>query len=85
MTINIKVITKSKSNSLKKLENENYILRINTSPVDGKANKAIIEYLADLFNVKKYDIKIIAGEFSNNKIIEINIDKNSFNFILNKK
>lgn len=83
MTINIKVITKSKSNSFKKLENGNYILRINTPPVDGKANKVIIEYLADYFNVKKYDIKIIAGEFSNNKVIEINTEKDNFN--LNKK
>jgi len=50
-------------------------VRINQPPEDGKANKALIELLADYFKVKKNSLKIIAGEKSTHKIVEINFIK----------
>ena len=41
-------------------------------PVDGKANQALIKFLAKHYNVSKSSIEIIKGEKSRNKIIEIN-------------
>ena len=43
-----------------------------TAPaVEGKANKALIEFLSEHFGVKKRDIKILLGEKSRNKVVEI--------------
>ena len=39
--------------------------------VDGKANKAIIEYLASLLKVSKSKISIITGEKSSIKTIQV--------------
>ena len=49
------------------------ILRVKISqpPEDGKANKALIELLADYLKIKKNSITIIAGEKSTHKIVEI--------------
>lgn len=40
-------------------------------PVEGKANKALIEFLAGHFNVKKKQVSIIRGEKSRDKLVEI--------------
>lgn len=46
-------------------------IKIKAPAVDGKANKALISFLADLISVKKSQIKIISGEKSRNKILLI--------------
>ena len=46
-------------------------LAITAPPVDGKANQAVIEYLADLFRVPKSSIVIVSGETGRNKLIAI--------------
>ncbi len=44
-------------------------LAITAPPVDGKANQAVIEFLADLFRVPKSSITIVSGETGRNKVI----------------
>ncbi len=46
-------------------------VKVSQPPEDGKANKAVIELLAEYFKVRKNAISIITGESSRNKIIEI--------------
>ena len=48
-----------------------YIVSIKERPEKGKANKRIIEMLAERFAVRKQDIRIVSGEAANRKIIEI--------------
>lgn len=44
-----------------------------TAPaVDGKANEALIEFLAEHFGKKKRDITIIRGKISREKVVEVN-------------
>jgi len=40
-------------------------------PVDGKANKEVINLLSEALGVAKSKIKIVKGETSNKKIIEV--------------
>ena len=40
-------------------------------PVKGKANTAIIKRLAKYFGISKSCVRIVAGEKSNDKIIEV--------------
>ena len=46
-------------------------LAITAPPVDGKANQAVIEYLAELFRVAKSSIVILSGETGRNKLIAV--------------
>ena len=75
INIEVKVTAGAKSNSFKK-ENGLYYIRIMAKAIDGKANKSIIEFLAEELNLKKKDIEIIRGEKSGKKIISIDIEDN---------
>ena len=46
-------------------------LRLAAPPVEGKANAALIEFLADYFNVPKRDVRITAGLKSRRKRVLI--------------
>lgn len=76
MKISIKVITYAKKSEVVGDDIDLLgvrILRVKISqpPEDGKANKALIELLADYLKIKKNLITIIAGEKSTHKIVEI--------------
>jgi len=46
-------------------------VRVTAPPVDGKANKALIQLLAKEFKVPKSRIKILQGETSRDKLVEL--------------
>jgi uncharacterized protein (TIGR00251 family) len=46
-------------------------LAITAPPVDGKANQAVVEYLADVFRVPKSSVVIVSGETGRSKVIAI--------------
>lgn len=71
MKINIKVNTNAKNNSVTKIDESNYSVAVNTSPEQGKANKKIIDLLADYFEVKKSQVFIVSGKKSKNKVVDI--------------
>jgi len=75
--ISIKVVTHAKKSEVVADDIDLFgarILRVKISqpPEDGKANKALIELLAEYLQVKKNSLTIIAGEKSTHKIVEVN-------------
>ena len=46
-------------------------IRVSAPPVDGAANAALIEFLADIFAVSRRSVRILAGESSRSKVVEI--------------
>lgn len=73
MSIKIEVQVKTRS-SIEKVEvisNQKYIVRVNTPPVDGKANLRVIELLSVYFKVSKSKIQLISGPKSKKKIFEV--------------
>lgn len=52
-------------------DGELYKVYVTVAPEQGKANKKMIELLAEYFDVAKSNIRIIKGETSRNKIVEI--------------
>jgi len=69
--IKLKVIARAKKEELQKLSEGSYRIKVSSPPEKGKANKRVIELLSEEFGVKKRDIKIVSGETSNRKIVEI--------------
>ena len=70
MQINVKVITRSSKNRILKEENSLKVY-LTIIPEKGKANELLIKLLSDYFEISKSQIKIIKGEKSKNKIIEL--------------
>jgi uncharacterized protein (TIGR00251 family) len=70
MQIRVKVIPKAKK---EKIEETDGILKIYlTEPAkEGRANRKLIEVLAEYFKVKKYNLEITRGLKSRDKLIMI--------------
>lgn len=46
-------------------------LRIQSPPVDGRANAAVIAWVAERFEVPRRDVKLVRGEKSREKTVEV--------------
>lgn len=46
-------------------------VRLSSPPVDGAANDELVKFLAHVFAVARRDVRILAGESSRSKIVEI--------------
>lgn len=46
-------------------------IRLSAPPADGAANAQLVAFLSDLFAVARWSVKILAGESSRSKIVEI--------------
>jgi len=70
MRHSIRVIPRAKQNKV--VEEEGRVkVYLTAPPVEGRANQALIEVLAAHFQVRKGDIRIIRGEKSRDKLIQI--------------
>lgn len=72
MRLEIKVIPNASKNMFKE-EGGTIKVYLTSPPVDGKANEALIKFLAQHYDVKKSAIEIMRGEKSRKKIIEIGL------------
>jgi uncharacterized protein (TIGR00251 family) len=68
LRIEIDVKTESKNQSLEKIDENHYLVRVTSPRRKGKANREIIKLLQKHF---KCPVKIISGHRSKKKIIEL--------------
>ena len=71
----------ARKNEVVGLHGNSLKIKLATLPIDGRANKALLEYLAELLNVRLSQVTLKQGEKSRHKIIEIKasqIDWSSF-------
>jgi len=71
LLLNIRVQPRAASDGFAEILGDRIKLRITAVPVDGKANRHLIAFLAKTFKVVKADISIISGESGRNKRIKI--------------
>ncbi len=81
--INIKISPNSSKNEII-TDGDITKIKITTPPVDGKANKGLIEFLSKTFKIPKTSIKIIKGETSKEKTILFKTSDNDKLNLLNK-
>lgn len=68
LIVNIKIAPNSKKNEI--IREEEFVkIKITAQPIDGKANKALVEFLSKNFKIPKTSIKILKGETSKEKTI----------------
>lgn len=73
MKVSIIVHPNSKKERIEKDLLDNLHVWVNQPPLEGKANKATIEALADYFKTSKTNVKLISGAKSKYKFFEINV------------
>ncbi|MEW5758764.1 MAG: DUF167 domain-containing protein [Candidatus Omnitrophota bacterium] len=71
MFINVRVIPRAKKNQLVELARDSFKVYLTATPQDNKANKALIKFLANYFDIKQGAVNIVRGLTSQNKTIEI--------------
>jgi len=69
--IKVKIVPGSSKNKIIGVYNDSLKITIIAPPVEGKANKKCVAYLAKYFDVAKSKIEIISGQTSKNKLIRI--------------
>ncbi len=72
LLLRLHVQPRASVNAIAGLQGDALKLRLTTPPVDGKANKAVIAYLAKFFHLPKSAFVIKSGQQSRNKTIAIN-------------
>lgn len=73
MEISISVTPNSKKAEVVQLDNSTYRVKVDAPAVEGKANKRLIEILADYFNVSKSSISVVRGNKGRKKLIKISL------------
>ena len=80
--VNIKIVPNSSKNDIV-LEDEFVKVKITAQPIEGKANKALIEFLSKKFKVPKTSIEIVKGETNKEKTLLVKTyDTEKQNFII---
>ncbi|MFP4414720.1 DUF167 domain-containing protein [Coleofasciculus sp.] len=67
----VKVKPNSKKQLIEEMADGTLKVNLKSPPVEGKANKELIELLAEKFNVTKSQVQIKSGLSSKTKLIEI--------------
>jgi len=67
----LRVQPRASRNAIAGLRGDAVKLAITAPPVDGKANQAVVEFLAELMDVSKSSVVIVSGETGRNKLIAV--------------
>jgi len=60
--IQVLVKPNSKKNQIAGVDERGLHIKLKEKPQDGKANKALLVFLADVFNIPKKEVKLLRGE-----------------------
>jgi len=70
LKIKVKVKPNSKTEEINQ-EGDNFVVKVKEPPKEGRANQAVINFLAQHFGVSQGQVMILSGFKSKNKVIEI--------------
>ena len=71
VTFSVKVHPRARKNAITGLVGDALKLALTAPPVKGRANQAVIEFFAELFEIPRSSVTIASGETSRNKLVRI--------------
>lgn len=71
MIISVRVKPRSKKPGWEFDDAGTLVLRVHEPPVDGKANKAVMDAVAEIYNLARSQVRIATGETVRTKRVEI--------------
>ena len=69
--VTIKVTPRAKQNKIIGYADDVLRVHITAPPIGGKANKALIAFLSDAWDIPKSSIRIVRGESAREKVLEV--------------
>ena len=75
LLIDVRVQPKSSQNAIVGVHGNALKIKLNAPPVEGKANKALIQLLAKWLHCPKSAVEIVAGQTGRNKRLLVHIEK----------
>lgn len=67
----VRVVPRARRDEIQGIEGGALKVRVTAPPVGGKANRAVIEFLAERLGVGRSQIEIISGERSRRKVVKL--------------
>ena len=68
----IRVTPRSSKNEIAEILNDGTVrIRLMAPPVEGRANDALVSFLADVLDVSRSKIEIVAGETGRDKLVSV--------------
>lgn len=68
----VRVTPRAARNEIVEIRNDGTVrIRLTAPPVEGKANEALIEFLAELLGVAKSRLEIVAGHKGRDKLVTV--------------
>lgn len=69
--VTVRVQPKASKNEVTGWQDGALRVRLTAPPVDGAANKALVDFLADVLGVRRAEVRIVAGDKSRTKTLEV--------------
>ena len=70
-TFAVKVQPRARKNAVTGVLGDALKLALTAPPVEGRANQACIEFLAEFLNVPRSSVTIVGGQTSRNKVVRV--------------
>jgi len=71
VTLTIKVMPRSKQNEIVGIEGDAIKIRLTAPALEGRANEALVRFLAERLGVARGQIVIVRGETSRSKVVRV--------------
>lgn len=71
LLLKIRLNPRSSRNQVTGWQDDTVAIKLTAPPVDGAANKAALEFLAERLGIKKYQITLVSGATNREKVFEI--------------
>jgi uncharacterized protein (TIGR00251 family) len=71
VTLAVKVQPRAQKNAVAGVVGEALKLALTAPPVEGRANEAVVEFVAELFRIPRSSVTIASGLSSRNKVIRL--------------
>ena len=65
--VNVRVIPRASRNQIQGVLGDALKIRLQAPPVEGKANEALVRFLADILDLPARNISLLSGETGRNK------------------
>ena len=72
VTFSVRLTPRAGKNEIVGIQAGALRVRLTAPPVEGAANAALIEFLAERLKVRKSAVSIVSGERSRNKVVRVN-------------
>lgn len=71
MILHVRVIPRARSAALAGRRGDALLIRLSAPPVDGAANDALVQFLADTFRCRRQQVSILSGHTARDKRVRI--------------